>query len=268
MVPSDLPLVSVIVCSPVGLVPQSALDSIALQTYPHVEVILLCADGATPSETPSACGRFPLRKMQTSRTAGPAAAANTGMKGANGQYLICLEADGLFLPDHLDKLVRSLAQSDALAAYTGVKFVDKQGQSIAVLDEPWSIDRLRGENFLPANSVLFARSLIEKGCQFQEVLGHIDCWGFWLQLAAHTTFQHAPKVSAVCRSTGASLGRLAENQRLQAALQETQESLSTASLQLAANHSLEGTVQQFASSTSWKVTAPLRFLSTLLRGRQ
>ncbi|MES2949192.1 MAG: PIG-L family deacetylase [Pseudomonadota bacterium] len=300
MVPSDLPLVSVIVRGPVGLVPQSALDSIALQTYPHVEVIMLSADGAAPGMTPLACGRFPLRQIQAPHTAGPAAWANASMNGANGQYLIFLEADGLFLPDHLEKLVRSLAESDALAAYTGVKFVDKQGQSIAVLDEAWNIDRLRGENYLPANSVLFARSLVEKGCQFQEVLGHLDGWGFWLQVAAHTTFQHAPKVSAVCRSTGASLGRLAENQRLQAALQDTQESLSNTNLQLAANqtraqeleaqlyrlrsqmdqlgasvtaqtarvHSLESTVQQFASSTSWKITGPLRFLSTLLRGRR
>ncbi len=298
MVPKDLPLVSVIVRSQKGPDLTNALDSIALQTYPHVEVIALYREDAAPGVASSVCGRFPMRKVETPSTAGHAALANSGMKHANGEYIIFLETGDVFLPDHLDKLVRSLAKDKALATCAGVKFVDKSGRLVATLDEPWDLEQLRREGIQPSSALMFARSLTESGCQFEDVLGQLDYSGFWRQLAGHTVFRHAPGVSAVCRSTNGDFNRLAENERQLTVLHETQEGLVKSNLLLAASQaraqdleaqlgqlrtemaqmtaaaalktaralSLEHTVQELISSTSWRVTSPLRFLSRLFKG--
>lgn len=298
MMPKDLPLVSVIVRSQQGSDLNEALDSIALQTYPHVEVIALCKEGATPEVASSLCGRFPMRKIEAPSTLGHAAVANSGMKHADGEYIIFLETGDVFLPDHLEKLVRSLAKDKTLAACAGVKFVDKSGGVLAIIDEPWDLEQLRREDIHPSSALMFARSLTESGCQFEDGTGPLDYSGFWLQIAGHTEFRHAPGVSAVCRSISGNFNRLVENERQLAVFHETEERLVKANLQLTTSQaraqnletqlvllrtemtqmtaaaaaitaralSLENTMQELISSTSWRVTSPLRFLSRLFKG--
>lgn len=298
MMPKDLPLVSVILrCEEVsGL--QSALDSIALQTYPHVEVIVLREEGATPGVAQSTCGRFPMQEIQASSTLGCAAFVNSGMKLANGEYMIILETVDVFLPDHLDKLVRSLAKGKALATCTGVKFIDTYGELVGILDEPWDLEQLRREGIHPSNALMFARSLTESGCQFEGETRQLDYAGFWQQIAGHTAIRHVPGVSALCRSANSDFSRIAENERQQARIHEAQEGLVKVNLQLVASQtrahdlevqlgllrsemaqmtsavalktaealSLKSTVEALVSSTSWRVTSPLRFLSRLFKG--
>lgn len=286
MMPKDIPLVSVIVCRHSELQFHNTLDSIAIQTYSHVEVIIVCSTRAASAIEVFACGRFPLRKVLVASTEGPAERANAGLKAASGEYFVFLDADDLFLPDHLEKLVRSLDESDAHAAYTGVKFVNPKGNVLGILDEPIDFAQRWAENFSPSNAVLVSRSMVEKGCQFDEVFGRLDYCGFWLQIAAHTAFQYVPKVSAICKSGHPALGSLIERQRLQTSLDDIRKELTEARVelnqlrahidQLSASNAvkaeqaylLEKTVREIHASTSWKVTGPLRLLSGLLRGHR
>jgi FMN phosphatase YigB (HAD superfamily)/glycosyltransferase involved in cell wall biosynthesis len=193
------PLVSVIVRSMDRSILQDALDSIAGQTYSNVEVVVVNAKGANHSPLADSCGRFPLRLVQGSGGLARSAAANLGMESARGTYLIFLDDDDFFLPNHLEKLVHALSTSTARACYTGVRLVDGEGQTVLVLDEPWELDRLRAANFLPIHAVLFERSLLGDGCRFREDLECLEDWEFWLQVAALTFFLHVPEVSAVYR---------------------------------------------------------------------
>ena len=298
MMPTDVPLVSVIMDCRNTLDLQDSLDSVALQTYPHVEVILLIDEKMASDSLADRCGRFPLRNMRVASTLGQAAAANLGMKHASGKYLIFLEMGDVFLPDHLAKLVRTLSECNALAACAGVKLIDNEGKLKAILDEPWDTEQLQVERMHPSNAIMFARSLAVAGCQFPDKSGHIDYWDFWRQIAAETVFWHAPGVSAVCRNADVNPSRLTENLRLQTDLLDAQKGFSEASLQLAASQmqvqdfgtqvdmcraqldqmtalaaaqaaqtqSLKKTVHALMSSTSWKVTRPLRFLSRAVKG--
>lgn len=144
---SDIPLVSVIVRSMDRPMLQDALDSIALQTYANVEVVVVNATGVNHSTLDKCCGRFPLRLVQGSGNLERSAAANLGMESAKGTYLIFLDDDDFFLANHLEKLCTALTTSTARACYTGVQLLGSEGQTILVLDEPWEIDRLRGANF-------------------------------------------------------------------------------------------------------------------------
>lgn len=210
MMPEDVPLVSVIVRSMDRPILRDALDSVALQTYPNVEVVVVNAKGGCHSALGEWCGRFPVKLVQGDGALLRAAAANFGMKDARGKYLIFLDDDDFFLPNHLDKLANALKLGNARAAYTGVKLVDSEGRPIVVFDEPWNIDRLRGANFLPIHAVLFERSLLNDGCQFREDLECLEDWDFWLQVADLTVFQHVPEVSAVYRIALGTSGLSAE----------------------------------------------------------
>ncbi|MES2583167.1 MAG: rhamnan synthesis F family protein [Pseudomonadota bacterium] len=210
LVPMDAPLVSVIVRSMDRTMLRDALDSIALQTYDNVEVVVVNATGEEHSVLGRACGRFPLRLIEGSGALARATAANLGMESANGKYLIFLDDDDYFLPNHLEKLTLALAEGSARASYTGVKLVGDEGRTVMVLDEPWEVDRLRGANFLPIHAVLFERSLLDDGCRFREDLECLEDWEFWLQIAARTSFQHVPEVSAVYRIALGTSGLSAE----------------------------------------------------------
>jgi FMN phosphatase YigB (HAD superfamily)/glycosyltransferase involved in cell wall biosynthesis len=197
--PQDQPLISVVVRSMDRAVLRDALDSIALQTYANVEVVVVNAAGGNHSGLKNSCGRFPLRLVQATGGLARPAAANFGMENARGQYIIFLDDDDLFLANHLAKLSTALTESSARACYTGVRMVGREGQTILVLDEPWDMDRLRAANFLPIHAVLFERSLLDDGCRFREDLECLEDWDFWLQVASLTEFLHVPEVSAIYR---------------------------------------------------------------------
>lgn len=198
-VPQCMPLVSVIVRSMDRTMLQDALESVALQTYSNVEVVVVNATGDRHSVLGDGCGRFPMKLVQTAGTLTRSEAANLGMESAKGDYLIFLDDDDFFLSNHLEKLTHALVRSPARACYTGVQLVNSTGQTVLVLDEPWEVDRLRVANFLPIHSVLFERTLVDEGCRFREDLDCLEDWEFWLQIAALTVFQHVPEVSAVYR---------------------------------------------------------------------
>ena len=339
----DVPLVSVIIRSMDRPTLDDALDSVALQTYPNIEVVVVNARGTEHKPLEAWCGRFPLRLVSEEGALRRGRAANVGMQNAQGTYLIFLDDDDLFLPEHIAKLTLALPDDTARAAYTGVSLLGRDGETLSVLDEEWDAARLRGANFLPIHAVLFERSLLDQGCCFSESLDCLEDWEFWLQVSQHTAMLHVPGVSAVYRiALGSSalsqdadaekhivnraaifeawlprftsrewvqsiywfeverdhfsklaLDRLDEIQRTGTMLLETKQQLDETQGKLdetqgklldSSRHidrlehavregtehaaGLQQTVEALVNSTSWKVTAPLRFVSRLLQGHR
>lgn len=192
----DRPLVSVIVrCgSEVGL--QQSLDSIALQTYTNAEVVVALAGQAEVAPLGPSCGRYPVMQLHPAGHTSLAHVSNLAMEAAHGQFLIILDAGDTFLPNHIERLAEALIGGSAMVAYTGVSVRERHSSDITILDEPWSVARLRGENFLRNAAILFHRSLVEKGCRLREQFGPLADWDFWLQMTAHSPFLHIPTASA------------------------------------------------------------------------
>lgn len=199
MMPAKVPLVSVLIRSMDLPTLKAALDSVAVQTYSNIEVVVINAKGEEHSVLGDLCGRFSLRLIGGEGPLKRSRAANLGMENAHGEYLLFLDDDDLLLPAHLAKLTTALLDGEVRAAYTGVNLVDKDGSTILVLDEPWELARLRGANFLPVHAVIFDRSLVALGCSFNETLDCMEDWEFWLQISQHTAFRHVPGVSAIYR---------------------------------------------------------------------
>ncbi len=194
------PLVSVIVRTTGRQELVDALNSIALQTYPTIEVLVVDAVGHVELE--AWCGRFPLNVLGTGTALARSAAANLGLEQAKGTYLIFLDDDDWFEPGHIAGLVSCLEQhSQAVGAYAGVrcrKQDTEKEQMVRVYNEPFDKAQMMTENVIPIHALLFRRSAIENEppCRFDECFDLFEDWDFWLQLLGHGNFVHRDKITA------------------------------------------------------------------------
>lgn len=203
------PLVSVIIRTMGRDELIEALDSVSGQTYTHIEVILCDAKGQGELPSQDACGSFPVRIASTGTPLGRGAAANVGLEAAAGDYVVFLDDDDWFLPDHVASLVDAVQSCpDAAAAYAGIVCRTKNEagdwESVYVFNQPYDPVRLLVENYLPMHSVLFSRRLVGDRLRFDESLDVYEDWDFWIQLSALTDFVHVDRVTAIYRVAGGS----------------------------------------------------------------
>jgi glycosyltransferase involved in cell wall biosynthesis/LmbE family N-acetylglucosaminyl deacetylase len=204
---SDMPLVSIIIRSMDRPTLYDALDSIALQTYPHIEVVIVNAKGANHRDVGEWCGRFPIRFIMSDGSLNRSHAANIGLNSATGNYLIFLDDDDLFYPDHIAGLVSALQKHPGIrCAYSGVQveyYSNGQLESTAQFNEPFDQHRLWGRNFIPIHAMLFERSLVTtERCGFDETLEILEDWDFWIEISQHSKIVHIDTISAVYRNHG------------------------------------------------------------------
>lgn len=97
-----------------------AIESATQQSYPPIEVIVV--DDA--SELPLAldltdAASLTLRLLRLERHSGAAAARNAGVRLAHGTHVAFLDSDDIWLPSHLERLVKAIEEdSGAVAAYS------------------------------------------------------------------------------------------------------------------------------------------------------
>lgn len=197
---SALPLVSVLIRSMDRDLLAQALDSVALQTYPHIEVVVL-AVRPNHRDLGLHCGPFPLRLIPTTATVARSAAANRAMEAARGELFLFLDDDDWMMPGHIGRLAEVLARlPQAQSAYTGIELVNAQGMSMGQsFDLPFDPIRQLAGNLTPIHAVLFRANVLAQGCRFDEALDRLEDWDFWLQLSKLSPMVHLPGVSAVYR---------------------------------------------------------------------
>ena len=136
-------------------------------------------------------------------------ALNTGLAAARGTYVAYLDDDDLYLPAHLDTLVRFLDGSDEYrAAYTSVRQIEqvlgddgryRDGREITVYGRPFDAARLLYKNDIPLIGLAHRRALAEEAGGFDETFDQFEDWDFLIRLSARTRFHHLPSVTAVYR---------------------------------------------------------------------
>src|SRR6266576_3496761 len=81
-----------------------ALDSVLSQTYQPLEVIVV--DDGSDDETPQIVADYNGKVTYLRRSrGGPASARNTGVRAAKGDWIAFLDADDIWMPGLLGKLV-------------------------------------------------------------------------------------------------------------------------------------------------------------------
>lgn len=194
------PLVSVIIRSMDRPTLSKALDSIAAQTYPNIEIIIVNAFGKNHSALNTQCGNHSIRIVNNQESINRCQAANIGLHAASGDYLIFLDDDDWFLPHHLERLQQILSCNEAaIAAYAGIQCINEFGEEISRYAENFDPIQLRIENFIPIHAVLFKRKALNNGAHFDVALELCEDWDFWLQLAEMGNFKFVPEIGAVYR---------------------------------------------------------------------
>lgn len=206
-IPATTALVSVIVRTknrPAML--REAIRSIAQQTHPHIELLVINDGGddvSTLIEEEAIGSIRRIHHLHNPVSLGRARAANLGLEHASGDFIGFLDDDDWLLPEHIQRLIAQLElEPTAVAAYSGVemvRFENGHETQMHVFNDAFDPLRLAYNNFMPIHAVLFRRRAIERGCQFDEQLEQYEDWHFWLQLARLGTFAHVNEISAKYR---------------------------------------------------------------------
>lgn len=194
-----------------------AIQSVLGQTFPDWELIVV-DDGSTDN-TADVVASFQDSRIryiyQDNR--GNAAARNTALKLARGEYIAFLDADDLWLPQKLERQVEAL---DKLAPTTGIIYTDlyihQEGEETPAHRLLENRDPPRGNMFrqlvrrewklmsplIPTSTVLARQEVFDRVGPFDEgLLGHVD-WEMWVRIAAVYDIDVVPEPLAVYRHHG------------------------------------------------------------------
>jgi GT2 family glycosyltransferase len=214
---SCAPLVSVITRTRPGrehLLRQAVL-SIAHQTYPNVEHIVVEDGGATTRELIDDMSQTTGRSIrflgQPKR--GRAAAGNAGLAAATGQWCLFLDDDDILFSDHVELLAAKLMETPkAVAAYSIAweaitdypledgRYTENCHSVSSLHRQAFDYEVLKHHNFMPVQSVLFERKLFEERGGMDERLDALEDWNLWLRFAYRNHFVFVPKVTSMFRT--------------------------------------------------------------------
>lgn len=186
-----------------------ALASLRGQTFTAFETVLVNDGGEIPAALLESPPGRSLRVIVPPAPGGRTRAVNAGLAAARGTYVTYLDDDDVYLPQHLETLVRFLDGSDEYkAAYTSVRQVEQvlgddgrysDGREITVYGRPFDAARLLYKNDIPLIAFAHRRALAQEIGGFDETFDQFEDWDFLIRLSARTRFHHLPVVTAVYR---------------------------------------------------------------------
>ena len=177
---------------------KDALTSIDSQVLRDFEVILVNDHGELV-ESLLRHYRFPITYLRQGCNQGPAAARNAAHRLARGRYLVYLDDDDLFLPEHLQTLAGAFKEHPGEVVYSDALFISErvEGELRHVLGEErryphdrYSHSRLLVDNYIPINTFAWPRALVAEIGDFDERLSGLEDWDLLLRLAARVNFHH------------------------------------------------------------------------------
>ncbi|HEX6048006.1 MAG TPA: glycosyltransferase [Gemmatimonadaceae bacterium] len=164
------------------------IGSVATQTYPHTEVIVV--DDASTDATRAIAARLGAIVVET-RGAGPGGARNAGMKAARGEFLQFLDADDLLAPAKVARQVSALTASGAdvawepfhhLAAEPNGEYAVRR-RVVPELGPDLAASLLASEGFVQIGALLVRRTARTDAVWFRETAGAVEDVRYAVELA-------------------------------------------------------------------------------------
>jgi glycosyltransferase involved in cell wall biosynthesis len=202
-VPDDLPLVSILTPSfNQGRFLRDCLDSVARQTYPRLEHVVMDG-GSTDESLEVLAGAGQAVRWRSEPDRGQADAVNKAFEASTGEIVGWVNSDdGLFAADTVEQIVAAFAaRPDVGVVYGDAALVDESGLIVRQYRSRWPDGALPPVSPLDQPAAFFRRSVIGPG----EALLRVDLHRFldyelWLRLRSRgIRFVHIPAVVAVDR---------------------------------------------------------------------
>ncbi len=95
---------------------RDALDSVARQTYPTIETLVVDDASTDQTETVVRSHPLPCSYIRNPTNSGPSAARNRAIQASSGKYVAFLDADDVWLPDKLSLQVALLESDPSILA--------------------------------------------------------------------------------------------------------------------------------------------------------
>ena len=208
-----------------------AVGSVLRQTVGDIEVIVV--DDASSDGTVAALeaiGDERLRVIRHARNAGGAAARNTGLRAATGDWVAFQDSDDEWLPLKLERQLAALArfgEGDAVGVYCGMIIFGRPDQSgfdpAAV--RYWPNPRIRPASFegdlyrtlLLSGSLISTQTFMGRRAAllqiggFDESLKALQDWDCFLRIARLGPIAFEPEPLVIQRFSGNSLTRSSRN---------------------------------------------------------
>lgn len=185
-----------------------AVVSVIGQTYAPVELVVVDDGSVEPAREAvddleaGNLERFVIHRH--AKNEGGAAARNTGIREARGEYVAFLDDDDRWTPHKLQKQVAALQESgeNAGVSFTGNRQLDAEGNTVDVhirqTDGDVSERILYGNYVGSFSSVLICRELVETVGLLDERFPAWQDWEYLVRLAQHAEFVAVPE-PLVCR---------------------------------------------------------------------
>lgn len=175
-----------------------ALESVLVQTYRPLEIIVV--DDGSRDGTSAVVERFVSKgvRLILQENAGPSAARNRGIAAATGNYIAFLDADDLWMPETVQKLVSYIVNNpDVRLAFGDAGSFGPEGVLFDSAFKKYGFPDLAGRNvvanafenlFEKGNFILTGTVLVERECldnvgYFDEKLRYAEDADLWVRIA-------------------------------------------------------------------------------------
>ena len=187
-----------------------AIESVLGQSYTNWELVII--DDGSIDQTNAVASKYIDARIRIVRqeNGGEAVARNTALRNIRGEFLAFLDADDVYLPDHLESTVGYLSIYNQVdGVYTDGYYIDQLGNRLQTLSS-----RRRGpfegnlfeevvhgsDVFGPPVCVVLRTSLINKyGLKFDEDIIIGPDWDFFVKYADLASFGYIDQATCLYR---------------------------------------------------------------------